>query len=177
MARLPDERAELVRARLGSADASRIAKEKLASAEEELSAIEKNTMTARCDCYVSLHRSEGYGLTMAEAMALGKPVIATDYSGNLDFMTPENSYLCSYTLRQIGPLRLGVRSRSVRGLYLAGASTNPGGGIPLVLASGRQAADAVLDDRSRVRRIRPGATARAPAPVCRPLAASQRAAS
>ena len=41
-ARLPDERAELVRARLGSADASRIAKEKLASADEELSAIEKN---------------------------------------------------------------------------------------------------------------------------------------
>jgi hypothetical protein len=46
-ARLPDERAELVRARLGSADASRIAKEKLASAEEELSAIEKNIAKVR----------------------------------------------------------------------------------------------------------------------------------
>jgi glycosyltransferase involved in cell wall biosynthesis len=49
-----------------------------------------------CDAYVSLHRSEGFGLTMAEAMALGKPVIATGYSGNLDFMTPENSLLVEF---------------------------------------------------------------------------------
>ena len=48
------------------------------------------------DCYVSLHRSEGFGLTMAEAMLLGKPVIATGYSGNLDFMTPDNSRLVDY---------------------------------------------------------------------------------
>ena len=67
-----------------------------------LSPIEKNSMMARCDCYVSLHRSEGYGLTMAEAMALGKPVIATGYSGNLEFMTPENSYLCACQYREIG---------------------------------------------------------------------------
>ena len=46
-----------------------------------------------CDAYVSLHRSEGLGLTMAEAMMMGKPVIATDYSGNLDFMTHDNSWL------------------------------------------------------------------------------------
>jgi glycosyltransferase involved in cell wall biosynthesis len=68
-----------------------------------VSPVEKNTMMALCDCYVSLHRSEGYGLTMAEAMGLGKPVIATGYSGNLDFMTAENSYLCSYIFREIGP--------------------------------------------------------------------------
>jgi hypothetical protein len=48
-ARLPDERAELVRARMGSADASRLAKEKLAAAEEELSAIEKNIAKVRGD--------------------------------------------------------------------------------------------------------------------------------
>ncbi|HXL25020.1 MAG TPA: hypothetical protein VN942_05695 [Chthoniobacterales bacterium] len=48
-ARLPDERAELVRARLGSTDASRIAKEKLAAAEEELSAIEKNITKVRSE--------------------------------------------------------------------------------------------------------------------------------
>lgn len=55
-----------------------------------------------CDCYISLHRSEGLGLTMAEAMLLNKPVIATGYSGNLDFMNDANSFLCSYTLAPVG---------------------------------------------------------------------------
>lgn len=50
------------------------------------------------DCYVSLHRSEGLGLGMAECMALGKPVIATAYSGNLDFTRPENTLLVDYHL-------------------------------------------------------------------------------
>ena len=36
-------------------------------------------------------------------MALGKPVIATGYSGNLDYMTDENAYLVDYTLREVGP--------------------------------------------------------------------------
>src|SRR5205085_1237900 len=44
-----------------------------------LSAGEKNALIGELDCYVSLHRSEGFGLTIAEAMALGTPVIATDY--------------------------------------------------------------------------------------------------
>jgi glycosyltransferase involved in cell wall biosynthesis len=51
-----------------------------------------------CDCYVSLHRSEGFGLGIAEAMLLGKPVIATGYSGNMDFMRPDNSCLIDYSL-------------------------------------------------------------------------------
>ncbi len=51
-----------------------------------------------CDAYVSLHRSEGFGLTLAEAMALGKPTIATGYSGNLDFMNEGNSLLVSYEM-------------------------------------------------------------------------------
>jgi glycosyltransferase involved in cell wall biosynthesis len=45
-----------------------------------------------CDAYVSLHRAEGFGRTMAEAMLLIKPVIATNYSGNIDFST---NYLVS----------------------------------------------------------------------------------
>jgi glycosyltransferase involved in cell wall biosynthesis len=67
-----------------------------------VSAERKNAMIASCDCYVSLHRSEGFGLTPAEAMYLGKPVIATRYSGNLDFMTDANSYLVDSTMRKIG---------------------------------------------------------------------------
>lgn len=55
-----------------------------------------------CDCYVSLHRSEGLGLTIAEAMLLGKPVIATGYSGNLDFMTPETSFMVPWTRVKVG---------------------------------------------------------------------------
>ena len=64
--------------------------------DEYYSAEQKNALLGLCDCYVSLHRSEGLGLTMAEAMGLGKPVIATGYSGNLDFMTPSNSFLVDY---------------------------------------------------------------------------------
>lgn len=56
------------------------------------------------DCYVSLHRSEGFGLGMAECMYLGKPVIATGYSGNLDFMNRDNSLLVDYKMI---PLRDG----------------------------------------------------------------------
>ena len=54
-----------------------------------------------CDAYVSLHRSEGFGINMAEAMAIGKPVIATNYSGNADFMDPEHSYPVPYALKTL----------------------------------------------------------------------------
>lgn len=50
-------------------------------------------LMACADCYVSLHRSEGLGLGLAESMLMEKPVIGTGYSGNLDFMTDDNSYL------------------------------------------------------------------------------------
>lgn len=61
----------------------------------------KDGLMASCDCYVSLHRSEGLGLTMAEAMLHGKPVIATGYSGNLAFMDSENSYLVPHTFTDV----------------------------------------------------------------------------
>jgi glycosyltransferase involved in cell wall biosynthesis len=59
---------------------------------------EVNALIYNCDCYVSLHRAEGFGLTMAEAMYYGKPVIATGYSANLEFMNVGNSFLVKYDL-------------------------------------------------------------------------------
>jgi glycosyltransferase involved in cell wall biosynthesis len=78
---------------------------------ERLSRSEYLSLVAASDCYVSLHRSEGLGLTLAEAMYLGKPVIATAYGGNLDFMNVENSLLVPYQLvelqRDNGPYAKG----------------------------------------------------------------------
>jgi hypothetical protein len=51
-----------------------------------------------CDCFVSLHRAEGFGRGLAEAMALGRLVMGTAWSGNLDFMTEQNSLLVSHRL-------------------------------------------------------------------------------
>ncbi|HEY8547205.1 MAG TPA: glycosyltransferase, partial [Acidimicrobiales bacterium] len=59
-------------------------------------------LVAACDAYVSLHRAEGFGYTMAEAMLLGKPVIATGYSGNLEFMDERNSFLVEHSMVPIG---------------------------------------------------------------------------
>jgi glycosyltransferase involved in cell wall biosynthesis/SAM-dependent methyltransferase len=63
---------------------------------------DKDRLMRSCDCYVSLHRSEGLGLTVAEAMYHRKPVIATGYAGTTEFMTPENSYAVPYELVPIG---------------------------------------------------------------------------
>lgn len=79
--------------------------------DKVLSRDELNTLLAQTDCYISLHRSEGFGLTLAEAMLLGKPVIATGYSSNTDFMTMSNSFLVKYQLTEIdrdyGPYKKG----------------------------------------------------------------------
>lgn len=48
-----------------------------------------------CDCYISLHRSEGFGRIIAESMLLDTAVIVSGYSGNMDFCNNENSYLVS----------------------------------------------------------------------------------
>ena len=54
-----------------------------------------------CDCYLSLHRSEGFGLGMAEAMALHKPVVGTDFSGNKEFLTEETGFPVPYVMRPL----------------------------------------------------------------------------
>jgi glycosyltransferase involved in cell wall biosynthesis len=55
-----------------------------------------------CDCFVSLHRSEGFGLGPAEAMSLAKPAIITNWSGNVDYMTADNSIAIDYKLVELG---------------------------------------------------------------------------
>jgi glycosyltransferase involved in cell wall biosynthesis len=64
------------------------------------------------DVYVSLHAAEGFGLTLLESMALGTPVIATGFSGNMDFTSAENSWLVDYRLtaleEQVGPYPKGT---------------------------------------------------------------------
>ena len=70
--------------------------------ERYVSRQERDAITAACDCYVSLHRSEGFGFTVAEAMAFGRPAISTGYSGTMDFTTAANSYLVDYSLVPIG---------------------------------------------------------------------------
>lgn len=67
-----------------------------------LSVGEKNALIALSDCYVSPHRSEGFGLTPAEAMLLGTPVIATNYGGVLEFLNEDNAYLVDYELVPVG---------------------------------------------------------------------------
>jgi len=62
-----------------------------------------HAMINACDAYVSLHRAEGFGLTVAEAMSLGKPVILTDYSSTKEFTTSENSYLVSGRIINVPP--------------------------------------------------------------------------
>lgn len=70
--------------------------------EEYLPMESVGRLMQECVAYVSLHRSEGYGLTLAEAMVRGKPVIATGYSGNLDFMDEDTALLVPWTPRRVG---------------------------------------------------------------------------
>jgi hypothetical protein len=63
---------------------------------------EVEDLITACDCYVSLHRAEGVGLTISDSMAAGKPVIATGWSGNMDFMNVSNSFPVRYQLVELG---------------------------------------------------------------------------
>ncbi len=71
-----------------------------------LTSKESIDLLAMADCVVSAHRSEGFGLNIAEAMSLGKPVIATAYSGNVDFCTPDISYPVAHRLTEVSPAGL-----------------------------------------------------------------------
>ncbi len=65
---------------------------------DRLSDAEMDVLVESVDFVISLHRAEGFGLSLAEAMLRGKAVVATEWSGNLDFMTLENSALVPVTV-------------------------------------------------------------------------------
>jgi glycosyltransferase involved in cell wall biosynthesis len=71
--------------------------------EGTLTRQETSELIAACDCLVSLHRCEGFGLMLAEAMLMRKPVICTNYSGNTDFSTAASAFLVDYSLTPVGP--------------------------------------------------------------------------
>lgn len=73
-------------------------KEKIICVNDNLDRNDFMSLLNASDCYISLHRSEGLGLGMLEAMSMGKPVIATNYGGNTDFMREGNSLPVNYTL-------------------------------------------------------------------------------
>ncbi len=86
----PDEFALLERAVRGAANV-RLETRTLPPADS-------HALAAAADIVLSLHRSEGFGLVPAEAMLLGRAVIATGWSGNMEFMTEQNSVLVGYRL-------------------------------------------------------------------------------
>ena len=90
----PEERAQLMAAAAQHPDITVI--------DTYFTRLETSSLMNLADCYVSLHRSEGLGLTLSEAMSHGKPVIATNYSGNIDFMDETNSYLVSWDRVAVG---------------------------------------------------------------------------
>ncbi len=79
-----------------------------------VSGYERASLLAGCDVYVSLHRTEGFGMTMAEAMSYGRPVIATGFGGNLEYMTPDNSYIVPASPTEVGT---GVRVYPPDGIW------------------------------------------------------------
>jgi glycosyltransferase involved in cell wall biosynthesis len=79
---------------------------------------EHTTLQKRADCFVSLHRSEGYGMNILEEMSNGIPVIVTNYSGNVDFFPPMNklSGICVFPI----PYRLVTLTTTLAVVYLEG---------------------------------------------------------
>ncbi|MGY6251890.1 glycosyltransferase family 4 protein [Paraburkholderia caledonica] len=76
---------------------------RIAIVDQVVSRGEANGLLNACDCIVSLHRAEGFGRVMAEAMYMGKPVVTSRYSGPLDFVSDDTAYLVDGELVDIKP--------------------------------------------------------------------------
>jgi glycosyltransferase involved in cell wall biosynthesis len=71
--------------------------------DRTLDRLRMSELMAGCDVFVSLHRSEGFGFGAAEALAAGRAVVATDYAGTTDFITPATGYPVDYVLEPVQP--------------------------------------------------------------------------
>lgn len=103
--------------------------------DQALSAADRDRLLSSCDILLSLHRSEGFGLLLAEAMAAGKAVVATGWSGNLDYMDDRSAVLVPYTLIPVD---------DPQGIYRGGRWAQAD-----VEAAGRTLADLIDDDARR----------------------------
>lgn len=68
------------------------------SLEDSLTSGEMGALHELCHCCLSLHHAEAWGLSLSEALVVGNPVVATGYSGNMTYMTPDNSFPVAYSL-------------------------------------------------------------------------------
>jgi len=83
-------------------DLAKDLKEKVIFITESLPRGSMLGLIAACDVLVSLHRAEGFGRILAEAMLLGKPVIATNFSGNVDYLSDSTGYPVNWHPRVVG---------------------------------------------------------------------------
>ena len=107
--KISNHHADLINFNLLKKEISKIGSNKVTLISKVIDRHEMFELMNSCDSIISLHRSEGFGLHLAEAIAMGKAVIATNWSGNIDFMNLENSYPVKYELIRItnthGPYR------------------------------------------------------------------------
>jgi len=94
--RLAREKARILKTAVREAD-----KANIRIIDERFTRLEFMSLLASSDCYASMHRAEGFGQVLAQSMYLGKPVIATGYSGNLDYMNKDNSLLLRFELVKV----------------------------------------------------------------------------
>ncbi len=91
----PDQHDEVLRAAAGRDDITLI--------DGTVSGAERTGLIEAADCVLSLHRSEGFGLVLAEAIAAGRPVVATGYGGNVEFMPAASTDLVRFEITEVGP--------------------------------------------------------------------------
>jgi glycosyltransferase involved in cell wall biosynthesis len=93
-ANFDDERSELLAMIHGD--------ERILTIDQVLSREEMDQLQESVDCFISLHRSEGFGLNIAEMMGRGKPVVSTAYSGSNEFVSSDTAFPIGFTMKRVG---------------------------------------------------------------------------